>query len=48
LYAGLFLDWDLIEGSGEGDSISYDLQNNFGYVHNANNIDPTYVGFALL
>ncbi len=48
LYGGLFLDWDLIEGSGEGDSISYDLQNNFGYVHNANNVEPTYVGFALL
>lgn len=47
-FIGLFLDWDLIEGSGTGDVTSWDPINNFGYVYNTSGTPPFYLGSALM
>lgn len=47
-YAGLFTDWDMVEGSGTDDSAKYDYTGNFGYaMHNAANFD-TLTAVALI
>jgi subtilisin family serine protease len=33
-YAGLFFDWDMIDGNGGGDKVFFNSQNSFGYVAN--------------
>jgi serine protease len=35
LYAGLYFDWDIIDGSGDGDITNYDSNLNYGYVYNS-------------
>ena len=47
-YIGLFIDWDLIEGSGTGDITSWDAINSFGYVYNTSGTPPFYCGTALM
>ncbi len=48
LYAGLFFDWDMIDGSGAGDMTSYDAQNNFGYVYNTSGGPQYRIATALV
>ncbi len=48
LYAGLFFDWDLIDGSGDGDVAKYDSVGNFGYVYNTTTGPDTWVAVAYL
>lgn len=48
LYAGLFFDWDLIDGSGDNDVIRFDNQGNLGYVYNTTGNPSTYVGMKVL
>lgn len=48
LYAALFFDWDMIDGSGAGDVTSYDAQNNFGYVYNTTGGPQYRVATALV
>jgi subtilisin family serine protease len=48
LYAGLFIDWDMIEGSGANDLTSYDSTGNFGYVHHQGASPDTTIGIGLL
>ena len=46
-YAGLYLDLDI--GNYDGDTVSYDETNNFGYAYDVDgNPDSTYVGLALV
>jgi subtilisin family serine protease len=46
LYAGLFFDWDMTDGS--GDITAYDNAGNFGYVHHQGAISDTTIGIGLL
>jgi hypothetical protein len=48
LYSGLFMDWDMIEGSGENDLTAYDNTGNFGYVHHQGSNPDTIIGVGLL
>ncbi len=48
LHAGLFLDWDLEEGSGQNDSARYNSDYNFAYVNHIGGEPKTHVGTALL
>jgi subtilisin family serine protease len=48
LYAGLFFDWDLIEGSGTNDIASFDSTGNLAYVYNSTGVSDTWIGAALL
>ena len=48
LYAGLYFDWDMIEGSGANDLTAYDNTGNFGYVHHQGLIPDTTIGIGLL
>jgi hypothetical protein len=47
-YAGLFFDWDLIDGSGDGDIALWDSNYKMGYVYNQPATTPYYVGASLL
>jgi serine protease len=48
LYAGLYFDWDLIDGSGAGDITTYDNQGNLSYTYNTVGGPDTYVTTALI
>ena len=47
-YAGLFFDWDMIEGSGANDITAWDNTGNFGYVHHQGWNPDTTIGIGLL
>lgn len=47
-HAGLFFDWDLIDGSGADDVALWDSVNKMGYVYNQPGTTPYYVGSALI
>lgn len=47
-YAGLFIDWDLVEGSGDGDITKWDPNSNAGYVYNVNQNPSMFTGTALV
>jgi subtilisin family serine protease len=48
LYAGLFFDWDMIEGSGLNDLTAWDSTGSFGYVHHLGSSPDTTIGIGLL
>jgi serine protease len=48
LYAGLYFDWDMIEGSGANDLTAYDSTGNFGYAHHQGSNPDTTIGIGLL
>jgi subtilisin family serine protease len=48
LYAGLYFDWDMIEGSGANDLTAYDNSGHFGYVHHQGLNPDTTIGIGLL
>uniref|UniRef100_A0A832DI14 T9SS type A sorting domain-containing protein n=1 Tax=Ignavibacterium album TaxID=591197 RepID=A0A832DI14_9BACT len=48
LYAGLFFDWDLIDGSGLGDRTEWDNFLNYGFIRNTTGGPTNYNGVALL
>ncbi len=48
LHAGLFFDWDIIDGSGEGDITQWDETGKLGYVRNTTSGPPTLVASALI
>ncbi len=48
LYAGLFFDWDLIDGSGLGDRTEWDNSLNYGFIRNTTGGPTNYNGVALL
>jgi serine protease len=47
-FAGLFIDWDMVEGDGTNDIADYDDANNFGYVYHIGGAPSTYVGCGLI
>lgn len=47
-HAGLFFDWDLIDGSGLDDVALWDGVNKMGYVYNQTGVTPYWVGAALI
>ena len=47
-YAGLFFDWDLIDGSGLGDITAYDSQGNLSYTYNTTDGPDTWIVTALI
>lgn len=47
-HAGLFFDWDLIDGSGADDVARWDSINKMGYVFNQPATTPYYVGSGLI
>jgi len=47
-YAGLFFDWDLIDGSGAGDVTAYDSLNNLSYTNNTTSGPETWVTTAAI
>ena len=47
-YAGLFLDWDMVEASGDSDYTAYDATGNLGYVYHEGGNPNTWVGTALI
>jgi subtilisin family serine protease len=47
-YAGLFFDWDLIDGSGLGDKTEWDNSIKYGYIRNTTGGPTNYNGVALL
>jgi subtilisin family serine protease len=48
LFAGLFFDWDMIEGSGANDLTAWDNTGSFGYVHHQGSNPDTTIGIGLL
>ncbi|MFO7446172.1 MAG: S8 family peptidase, partial [Ignavibacteriaceae bacterium] len=48
LYAGLFFDWDMVEGSGADDRTAFDDVGKLGYVYHPGGNPDTYVGTALI
>ena len=48
IYAGLFFDWDIIDGSGAGDKTTYDAQGNLSYTYNTTGGPDTWVTTALI
>src|SRR5690606_13690659 len=46
LYAGIFLDWDLIDGSGLDDFTAFDDEGKLAYVYNTSGTPNTYTGSA--
>ncbi|MDO8549038.1 MAG: T9SS type A sorting domain-containing protein [Ignavibacteria bacterium] len=48
LHAGLFFDWDLIDGSGAGDVTSYDSLNNLSYTNNTTSGPDTWITTAAI
>lgn len=48
LYAGLFFDWDMIDGSGLGDRTEWDNTLKYGFVRNTTGGPTNYNGLALL
>jgi subtilisin family serine protease len=48
LYAGLFFDWDIINGSGAGDRTEWDNTLSYGFVRNTTGGPANYNGVALL
>jgi hypothetical protein len=48
LYAGLYFDWDMIEGSGANDLTTWDNTGSFGYVHHQGSNPDTTIGIGLL
>lgn len=48
LYAGLFFDWDMIDGSGAGDRTEWDNVLSYGFVRNTTGGPTNYNGVALL
>ncbi len=47
-HAGLFFDWDLIDGSGADDIALWDSLSKMGYVYNQPGTTPYFVGSALI
>jgi subtilisin family serine protease len=47
-YAGLYFDWDMIEGSGANDLTAWDNTGSFGYVHHQGSSPDTTIGIGLL
>lgn len=47
-YAGLFFDWDIVDGSGLDDFTKWSDEGKFGYAHHTGGNPNTYVGSALL
>ena len=47
-YAGLYFDWDLIDGSGAGDITTYDNQGNLSYTYNTSGGPDTWITTALI
>ena len=47
-YAGLYFDWDMIEGSGANDLTAWDNAGSFGYVHHQGSSPDTTIGIGLL
>jgi hypothetical protein len=47
-YAGIFLDWDLVESSGDSDIVVYDKTGDLGYAYHLGGNPGTYVGTALI
>ncbi len=47
-YAGLFLDWDMVEASGDSDYTAYDNTGNLGYVYHEGGNPNTWIGTALI
>jgi hypothetical protein len=48
LYAGLFFDWDMVEGSGANDLTAWDSLGHLGYVHHQGSSPDTTIGIGLL
>lgn len=48
LYAGVFFDWDMIDGSGADDYTSWDTTGSFGYTYHVGGNPNTYVGVGLV
>jgi hypothetical protein len=48
LHAGLYFDWDMIEGSGANDLTAWDSSGNFGYAHHQGSNPDTTIGIGLL
>ena len=48
LFAGLFFDWDMIDGSGLGDRTEWDNLLNYGFIRNTTGGPTNYNGVALL
>jgi hypothetical protein len=48
IYAGLFFDWDLIDGNGGGDKTSFDQTDEFAYVYNTTTGPTSYSGSAVI
>jgi len=48
MYAGLFFDWDMVNGSGDNDITAYDKTGNFGYVFHQGGNPDNYVGAAVV
>ncbi len=47
-YAGIFLDWDMVEASGDSDYTAYDSTGNLGYVYHEGGNPKTWIGSALI
>jgi subtilisin family serine protease len=48
MYAGLYFDWDMVEGSGDDDITVFDNTGNFAYVYHQGGNPDNYVGTALV
>lgn len=47
-YAGLFLDWDIVDGSGMDDYTQYNENGKYGYAYHIGGNPNTYTGCALI
>lgn len=48
LYAGLFFDWDMVDGSGADDFTAWDTTGGFGYVYHIGGNPNTYTAVGLV
>ncbi|QOJ28454.1 MAG: S8 family serine peptidase [Ignavibacteriales bacterium] len=48
LYAGLFFDWDMVDGSGADDYTAWDTAGSLGYVYHIGGNPNTYTGVGLV
>ena len=48
LYAGLFMDFDMIAATGKGDATAYDTAGKFGYVYHPGGTPNEYIATALI
>jgi subtilisin family serine protease len=48
MYAGLFFDWDMVNGKGDNDVTAFDKTGRFGYVFHKGGNPDNYVGSALV